>query len=93
MQFFRKFLTCGSDSDIRIWDGFSDQDPGAFSASDSCLSLLCFGQNVYVATEYNTIEVYELPNGKKIGVKAKFSAAVNHMDISKDGKLLIAGSA
>jgi hypothetical protein len=69
-----------------------DEDPIQFSASDSCFGLICLENSVLVGTESHTVEMYELPKGKKIGVKAKVTSSVNHMDISKDGKILVAGS-
>lgn len=93
VRIYRKIVTCGSDEIVRVWDGFMDDDQIEFSASDSCLGLICHEDKVLVGTENHTVEMYELPKGKKIGVKAKFTASVNHLDLSKDGKVLVAGSA
>jgi chromosome transmission fidelity protein 4 len=85
-------VTCGADGDVRVWLDPEDQDPVVFSASDTCLSIHCFGDKAYVGAESNQVEVYSLPNGKSLGSVAKFTAAVNHVDVSKSGKILVAGS-
>lgn len=89
---YSKLLTCGSDGDIRVWKGFDDEDPVTFSATDSCLSMTTYNNIIYIGTENHTIEMFELPNGKQLGCKTKFTAGVNHIDISKDGLLLVGGS-
>ena len=90
--FLRKIVTCGSDGDIRIWKNPEDPDPFVFSASDGCLSLFCTSKSAYVGTENNCVEVFELPSGTAEKSIAKFTAAVNHVDVSKSGKFLVAGS-
>ena len=69
-----------------------DEDPVVFSADDCCLGLVCHEDKVIVGTDCHTVEVYQLPMGKRIGVKGKFKGSVNHISISKDGSLLVAGS-
>jgi len=88
----RRLVTCGADGDVRVWLDPEDQDPVVFSASDSCLALTCHKDRVYVGTESNCVETYGLPKGKNLGNSAKFTAAVNHVDVSKSGSVLVAGS-
>lgn len=89
---FRKLLTCGADSELRVWKGFDDSDPVAHELTDNGLTLFCRNDEIYVGNEFNSVEVLSLADGKNLGVKAKFTAAVHHIDVSNDGKWLIAGS-
>ncbi|CAG7825087.1 unnamed protein product [Allacma fusca] len=88
-----KIITAGGDGDIRVWNNFEDDDPISFSANDSCLGVVFAQDQVIVGTESNSVEAYEFPKGKFIENKLKFTGAANHVDISKDGKVLVAGSA
>ena len=75
---------------MRIWkDGF-DNDPKVFSAMDTSLTIHSRNNKIYVGTENHTVEEYD-SNGDKCTIKLKFTAPVNHLDISNSGKL-IAGS-
>jgi WD40 repeat protein len=89
---FSKILTCGSDGDIRMWTKPEDESPVVFSASDGCLAICCHKNTAYVGTENNTVESFSLPSGKLEKVITKFTAAVNHVDVSKSGDILAAAS-
>lgn len=93
LYFIRKILTCGSDGDIRMWNSPEDKEPLlVFSSSDAGLGMCCYQNTVYVGTENNTAESFSLPSGKAEKVITKFTAAVNHVDVSQSGDLLVAGS-
>lgn len=89
---FRKIVTCGSDGDVRLWATPEDKNPVVFPCSDSAIGIACHKNTLYVGTENNAVESFSLPEGKEEKVVAKFTAAVNHVDVSKSGKILVAGS-
>lgn len=37
--FFRFFVTCGNDGDVRIWEGLDDDDPKFITVGDKVYSL------------------------------------------------------
>ena len=39
IMIFRYLITCGSDGDVRIYDGFSDDDPESFRAGDTITAV------------------------------------------------------
>lgn len=88
----RKFVTCGSDSDLRVWKDFEDEDPVAHGLSDVGICLTCGKDQAYVGTDFNKVEAVSLTDGKSLGEKARFTAPVHHIDLSKDEKWLVAGS-
>lgn len=91
----RKILTCGSDGEVRLWKTPEDEEPTVFSASDGCLTIACHNNFAFVGTENNKVEMYSLSSetvGNLEKDVAKFTAAVNHLDVSKSGQLLVAGS-
>lgn len=39
IMIFRYLITCGSDGDVRVYDGFSDDDPESFQAGDTITAV------------------------------------------------------
>ena len=51
-----KFLTCGEDGDVRIWQGYDDLDNTSFRVGDKCFALAYKAGKVYVADELNELK-------------------------------------
>ncbi|KAJ8308558.1 hypothetical protein KUTeg_013432 [Tegillarca granosa] len=76
-------LTCGSDGDVRVWEGFDDDDAVSHRAGDRAFAILY---------NTNTIQAHTFPDGAPDGILTRFTAPVNHMVINSSGKTLVAGS-
>lgn len=50
------------------------------------------GNKVFAGTESNTVQSYLLPDGSPDGILCRFTAPVTHIDLSEDGKKLVAGA-
>ncbi|XP_018571784.1 WD repeat and HMG-box DNA-binding protein 1 [Anoplophora glabripennis] len=83
-----KFITCGADGDIRIWSTNDSEDPIHNCIGEWALSVRLRGNNVYVATSSNDIQILSLPEGDRDGVLDRFVAPINHIAVAKGGKLI-----
>ncbi|XP_064484328.1 WD repeat and HMG-box DNA-binding protein 1-like [Ornithodoros turicata] len=84
-------LTCGCDGDVRIWDGFEDDDPVSHNVGDSALSLACVEDRIFVSVDTYTVHAYKFPSGDVDGSITRFTSDVYHVSCSADGKTVVAG--
>ncbi|KAK3093566.1 hypothetical protein FSP39_017398 [Pinctada imbricata] len=92
-QYLTKYLlTCGSDGDVRVWDGIDDDDAISHRAGDKAFCVLHKNGRFYTATDISTIQAHTFPDGAPDGILTRFTAPVNHMCLNKSGKRLVAGS-
>ncbi|CAH0555298.1 unnamed protein product [Brassicogethes aeneus] len=84
----KKFITCGSDGDIRIWSTEESEDPVHNCIGEWALCVRQKGNKLYVATGSNDIQILTLPDGDRDGVLDRFTAPINHIAISKNGKYI-----
>ncbi|XP_048732901.2 WD repeat and HMG-box DNA-binding protein 1-like [Ostrea edulis] len=85
-------LTCGSDGDVRIWEGAEDDDAISHRTGDRAFCVTFKNSKFYVATDTNTVQAFTFPEGSTDGIVARFTAPVNHMCLNQAGTTLIAGS-
>ncbi|KAJ8932702.1 hypothetical protein NQ318_021221 [Aromia moschata] len=83
-----KFITCGADGDIRIWSSEENEDPIHNCIGEWALSVRQRGNNVYVATSSNDIQILTLPDGDRDGVLDRFVAPINHIAVGKNSNLI-----
>ncbi|CAH1170852.1 unnamed protein product [Phaedon cochleariae] len=83
-----RFITCGSDGDIRIWSTEEGEDPIHNCIGEWALSVQQKGDNLYVATGSNDIQILKLPEGDRHGVLDRFVAPINHIATEKDTQLI-----
>ncbi|KAH3854450.1 WD repeat and HMG-box DNA-binding protein 1-like [Dreissena polymorpha] len=88
----RYILTGGSDGDIRIWDGIDDDDAISHRCGDKTFSIAIKGSRYFAATDTNTIQAYNFPEGTPDGILTRFTAPANHIVLNKTGKILVAGA-
>ncbi|RZC41194.1 WD repeat and HMG-box DNA-binding protein 1 [Asbolus verrucosus] len=81
-----KFITCGADGDIRIWSTEESEDPIHNCIGEWALSVRQKGNNLYVTTGSNDIQILIYPQGERNGVLNRFVAPINHIAISKNSE-------
>lgn len=85
----RQIISCGSDGDIRIWRGFSDNDPTTTCAgSEWARSIKQIGDYVYCSTEDSKVQVLTYPDLERSSVLIRPTAPVNQIVASKDNKFV-----
>ncbi|KAL4237943.1 WD repeat and HMG-box DNA binding-domain containing protein 1 [Mactra antiquata] len=88
----RYILTCGSDGDVRIWDGIEDDDAISHRCGDKTFAIACKGNRYFAATDSNTIQAYTFPDGSPDGILTRFTAPANHIVLNKPGTVLVTGA-
>lgn len=88
----RYLLTCGSDGDVRIWDGFEDNDPESHNVGESALALACAAGKFFVATDNYSVSARKFPSADLDGVVTRFPSDVYAVTCSHDARTLVAGS-
>lgn len=88
----RYLVTCGSDGEVRTWEGFQDDEPKSYSVGESALAVACGGGTFFVATDSYCVKAFEASTGQETSVAARFPSDVYAVACSSDGKTLVAGS-
>ncbi|XP_067132973.1 WD repeat and HMG-box DNA-binding protein 1 [Centruroides vittatus] len=88
----RYIFTCGTDGDIRIWDGFQDDNPTTHHTGDYCHAVSFKAGKLYVANDANAIQVYSFPSMNPDGIITRFTSQINSICCSNNGKILLAGA-
>lgn len=76
-------MSCGSDGDVRIWNGIGDDDPSSFCIGEFGNSLAQFDDRILVSTDTNTVQAYKFPEFDKDGVECRFTAPVTTIKVNK----------
>ncbi|XP_037887483.1 WD repeat and HMG-box DNA-binding protein 1 [Glossina fuscipes] len=77
-------LTCGSDGDIRKWQGIDDDDPISNCLGEFVVCLAQRGDKLLASTDHNTVQSYILPDLDKDGTLLRFTAPVIDIKIKDD---------
>ncbi|XP_006818558.1 WD repeat and HMG-box DNA-binding protein 1-like [Saccoglossus kowalevskii] len=85
-------LTCGTDGDVRIWQGIEDDDPQTISIAEKVNALAVKNGRLYTSSDTNTVQAHTFPDGSADGIVTRFTAPVNHMNLNKDATVLLAGA-
>ncbi|EEC08890.1 WD-repeat protein, putative, partial [Ixodes scapularis] len=88
----RYLLTCGSDGDVRIWDGFEDNDPESHNVGESALALACAAGKFFVATDEYSVSARKFPSADLDGIVTRFPSDIYAITCSHDARTLVAGS-
>uniref|UniRef100_A0A8C4QUL5 WD repeat and HMG-box DNA binding protein 1 n=1 Tax=Eptatretus burgeri TaxID=7764 RepID=A0A8C4QUL5_EPTBU len=88
----RFIVTCGYDGDVRIWDGFDDDDPKSIRVGEKVLSVAVKDNRMVTAVSNNAIQSHSFPDGLPDGVLARFTAPPVHLDFSSSGGRVAAGA-
>uniref|UniRef100_UPI00358E3A74 WD repeat and HMG-box DNA-binding protein 1 isoform X2 n=1 Tax=Myxine glutinosa TaxID=7769 RepID=UPI00358E3A74 len=88
----RFIVTCGYDGDVRIWDGFDDDDPKSIRVGEKVLSVAVKDNRMVTAVSNNAIQSHSFPDGLPDGVLARFTAPPVHLDFSSSGGHVAAGA-
>ncbi|CAI9730518.1 repeat and HMG-box DNA-binding 1-like [Octopus vulgaris] len=88
----RYILSCGTDGDVRIWDGFNDSDAMSYQIGEKVFAVLYKNHKFYTASDVNSIQIYTFPDGIADGMVTRFTAPANHMCFNRAGTILVAGA-
>ncbi|GFX29404.1 WD repeat and HMG-box DNA-binding protein 1 [Trichonephila clavipes] len=84
-------ITCGMDGDIRIWNGFEDDDPQSHHMGNSVWAVAFKKDFIYLSSDNYNVSAYSFPEAEFEKIISQFSTAVYHIVCSKDGKLIACG--
>ncbi|GIY66224.1 WD repeat and HMG-box DNA-binding protein 1 [Caerostris extrusa] len=84
-------ITCGTDGDIRIWDGFEDDDPKSHHMGNSVSAVTFKKDLIYLSADSFKVEAYTFPEAEFEQIVAQFSTSIYHIVCSKDGKIVACG--
>ncbi|XP_071476243.1 WD repeat and HMG-box DNA-binding protein 1-like [Diadema antillarum] len=85
-------LTCGTDGDVRVWQGLDDDDPQTIDVGETSAALALSKGRLYIASDTNTVQAYTFPEGQYDGIISRFTAPVTHISFSSNCKKLAAGA-
>ncbi|ESP02838.1 hypothetical protein LOTGIDRAFT_110682 [Lottia gigantea] len=88
----RYMLTCGTDGDVRIWQGIDDDDTISHRAGDTVYSIAFKNGRFFTASDSNSIQANTFPDGLPDGIVTRFTASINHMVLNESGTTMAAGS-
>ncbi|XP_019626005.1 PREDICTED: WD repeat and HMG-box DNA-binding protein 1-like isoform X2 [Branchiostoma belcheri] len=91
-QHGKYLITCGTDGDVRVWEGLEDDDPKTISVGDKIHAVATKDNRLLTGTDSNTVQAHTLSDGAPDGILARFTAPVSHLVYSESGKLLAAGA-
>lgn len=83
----RKFVTCGTDGDIRIWSTDDTEDPIHNCVGEVAFAVCHKTEKIYVATGNNDIQILSLPDGERDGVLDRYVAPINHITVAKKSQV------
>lgn len=89
---FKYIVTCGSEGDVRIWDGVDDADQKDTCIGEKAWAVFQKDKNLYVATDTNIIQAYTFPDLETDGIITRFTAPATQIEVSADGNKLVASS-
>ncbi|KAI0215234.1 WD repeat and HMG-box DNA-binding protein 1 [Lamellibrachia satsuma] len=85
-------LTCGSDGDVRMFDGFEDDDPISHRVGDVVYAIACKNERFYTASDDNAVRAHTLTEGDVDRIVTRFTAPATHLAFNCAGSKLIAGA-
>ncbi|XP_041351144.1 WD repeat and HMG-box DNA-binding protein 1-like [Gigantopelta aegis] len=88
----RYMLTCGSDGDVRIWEGIDDDDAVSHRVGDRVYAVAYKNGRFFTSSDANSVQVHTFPDGGPDGIVTRFTAPVNHMCFNQSGTTMVAGA-
>uniref|UniRef100_A0A8C9T5G3 WD repeat and HMG-box DNA-binding protein 1 n=1 Tax=Scleropages formosus TaxID=113540 RepID=A0A8C9T5G3_SCLFO len=88
----RYIVTCGSDGDVRIWEGLDDDDPKSINVGERAYSVALKNGKLVTAVSNNTVQLHTFPEGDPDGILTRFTTNANHVTFNGDGSRVAAGS-
>lgn len=79
-----KFLTCGADGDLRIWNGIDDDDPLTQCVGEFTISCAQYDERIIVTTDVNTVQAYTYPDCDRDGTNFRCTGIVNCVKAGKE---------
>nr|XP_023695676.1 WD repeat and HMG-box DNA-binding protein 1 [Paramormyrops kingsleyae]XP_023695677.1 WD repeat and HMG-box DNA-binding protein 1 [Paramormyrops kingsleyae] len=88
----RYIVTCGSDGDVRIWEGLDDDDPKSINVGERAYSLALKDGKLVTALSNNTVQLHTFPEGDPDGILTRFTTSANHVTFNSNGSQIAAAS-
>ncbi|XP_060913030.1 WD repeat and HMG-box DNA-binding protein 1 [Labrus mixtus] len=85
-------VTCGSDGDVRIWEGMDDDDPKFITVGEKAYSLALKKGKLVTASSNNTVQIHTFPDGDPDGILTRFTTNATHVAFNSSGSRVAAGS-
>ncbi|XP_055010369.1 WD repeat and HMG-box DNA-binding protein 1 [Boleophthalmus pectinirostris] len=85
-------VTCGSDGDVRIWEGLDDDDPRFITVGEKAYSLSLKGGRLATASSSNAVQLHTFPEGEPDGILTRFTTNATHVTFNAAGTRVAAGS-
>ncbi|XP_066532037.1 WD repeat and HMG-box DNA-binding protein 1 isoform X2 [Hoplias malabaricus] len=85
-------VTCGSDGDVRIWEGLDDDDPKSINVGEKAYSVALRNGKLVTAISNNTVQIHTFPDGDPDGILTRFTTNANHVTFNSSGTRVAAGS-
>ncbi|XP_066141426.1 WD repeat and HMG-box DNA-binding protein 1 isoform X1 [Euwallacea fornicatus] len=82
------FMTCGADGDVRIWSVEEGADPTHTCIGEFALSVRHKGDQIYVATGNNEIQILSHPEGERDHLLTRATDLFNQIALCKNKNIL-----
>ncbi|XP_053687150.1 WD repeat and HMG-box DNA-binding protein 1 [Sabethes cyaneus] len=86
----RKIISAGNDGDLRIWDGFTDDDAISTCVAENVWAMLQYENRLLIANDLNMVQAFKYPEFEKDGIEFRFTAIVTC--VVRNEKYIAAGS-
>ncbi|KAK9890820.1 hypothetical protein WA026_012163 [Henosepilachna vigintioctopunctata] len=84
----QKYISCGSDGDMRIWSQDLYEDPVHNCVGEWALAVRQIANKLYIATSSNDVQIISFPDGNRDGLLDRYVAPINNIAVSKTGDLI-----
>ncbi|KAG8199957.1 hypothetical protein JTE90_006203 [Oedothorax gibbosus] len=84
-------VTGGTDGEIRVWNGFEDDDPQSHHMGISVSAVALKKDILYVSSDKFAVSAYTFPSVEFDQIIAQFNTEVYHIVCNKDGTLVACG--
>uniref|UniRef100_A0A4W4FPW2 WDHD1 first WD40 domain-containing protein n=1 Tax=Electrophorus electricus TaxID=8005 RepID=A0A4W4FPW2_ELEEL len=88
----RCIVTCGSDGDVRVWEGLDDDDPKSINVGEKAYAVALKSGKLVTAVSNNTVQIHTFPDGDPDGILTRFTTNANHVTFNFAGTRVAAGS-
>ncbi|KAK4305527.1 hypothetical protein Pmani_022588 [Petrolisthes manimaculis] len=88
----RYIVTCGSDGEVRVFEGLDDDDFKTHLVAECASAVVCTGTRILVGTDNNLVQAITLEEGASDGIIIRFTAPPTHLAVSKDGYCVVGGA-
>lgn len=78
-------LTAGADGDVRVWNGFDDDNAVSHRAGDCVYGIVLKGKRLYTAADNNVVQIYTFPELSADGIVTRCTSRITHFSLNSSG--------